>query len=61
MVYHRILNIPVLYSRTLLFINSIYNDLHLLTPNSQYVFPSPPFPFGNHKFIFYVSESLSVL
>ena len=36
MVYHRILNIyPVLYSRTLLFIHPIYNNLRLLTPNFQ--------------------------
>ena len=41
MVYHRILN-TVLYaiSRTLLFIHSIYNSLHLLTPNS-YSIPPP--------------------
>ena len=36
MIYHRILNIiPWLYSRTLLFICSIYNSLHLKIPNSQ--------------------------
>ena len=29
---------PVLYSRTLLFIHSIYNSLHLLSPN--FVYPS---------------------
>ena len=34
MIYHRILNtVTVLYSRTLLFIHSIYNSLHLLTRN----------------------------
>ena len=34
MIYHRILNtVTVLYSRTLLFIHSIYNSMHLLTRN----------------------------
>ena len=42
-VYHRILNIvPVLYSRTLLFIHLICNSLRLLTPNSQCFPPLPP-------------------
>ena len=39
-------NIPVLYSRILLFL-SMYNSLHMLTPNSQSI-PSPPlFPRKN--------------
>ena len=25
------------------------------------IYPSPPFPFGNQKFVFYVYESISVL
>ena len=25
------------------------------------IYPSPPFPFGNHKFVFYDCDSLSVL
>ena len=29
------IQVPVLYSRTLLFIHPIHNSLHLLTPNSQ--------------------------
>ena len=32
----------VLYSRTLLFINLIYNTLHLLIPNSQSIHPLTP-------------------
>ena len=55
MAYHRIVNIvfPMLYSRILLFIHSIYSSLHLLIPNSQSFPPLLP-PLGNHKsrFIF---------
>ena len=48
----------MLYSRTLLFIHSLYNSLHLLTPNSQSI-PSPsPSPLGNHKSVLYVCESM---
>ena len=32
----------MLYSRTSLFIHSIYNSLHLLTPNSHSIPPPPP-------------------
>ena len=45
----------MLYSRTLLFIRSIYNSLCLLTPNSQSI-PAPPL--GNHKSVLYVCESV---
>ena len=31
----------VLYNRTLLFIHSVYNSLHELTPSSQSIPPSP--------------------
>ena len=42
MVYHRILNVvPMLDSRTLLFIHPIYNSLHLLIPNSHSILSSP--------------------
>ena len=50
MGYHRILNtFPVLYNRTFLFIHSIYNSLHLLTPNSRSIPPPLPLPIGNHR------------
>ena len=40
MVYYRILNIAlVLYSNTLLFIHSIYDNMHLLIPNYQFSCP----------------------
>ena len=46
---------PVLYGRTLLFIHSIYNSLHLLVLNSQ----STPTPsFDNSKSILYIYESI---
>jgi len=35
---------PVLYSRTLLFIHSIYNSLYLLTPKSHSFHPPPHSP-----------------
>ena len=48
---------PVLYSRTLLFIHSMYNSLCLLTPNSHSIPPPPPTPppaVGNHKSVLFV-------
>ena len=48
MVYHRILNIfLVMYSRTLLFIHSIYNNLHLLPPNLPLHYSPTPSPLAN--------------
>ena len=62
MVHHRILNIvPCAISRTLLFIHSLCNSLHLLIPNSQSTPLPPPLPLGNHKSVLYVCESVSVL
>ena len=59
LVYHRILNIvPVLYSRTLLFIHPGYIGLHLLIPNSQSNPPLLPLPLGNHKSGFHVCKSV---
>ena len=52
--------LPVLHSRTLLFIHPTYNSLHLLISNSQSVPPLSSLSFGNHKSILYVCESLSV-
>ena len=50
----------LLYSRSLLFIHPIYNNLHLLIPNSQSILPPLPLPLGNHKSVLYVCESVSV-
>ena len=50
---------PVLYSRTLLFIHSECNSLHLPNVNSLSI-PLPP-PLGNHKSDLYVCESVSLL
>ena len=33
------LSLPMLYNRTLLFIRSMYNNLHLIIPNSHYNLP----------------------
>ena len=51
----------VLYSRTLLFIHSKCNSLHLLTPNSQSVPLPPPLPFGNHKSVLSTTEYYSAI
>ena len=45
MVYHGTLNIAVYaYSRTLLFISSVYKSLHLAIPTSQSIPPPSPSP-----------------
>ena len=49
----------VLYTRTLLFIHSIYNSLNLLIPKSQ-SFTPPSLPLGNQKSVLYVCETVSV-
>ena len=38
----------------LLLVYFIYSSLYLLIPYSWFVLPSTLFPFGNHKFVFYV-------
>ena len=58
-VYSKTLTmVPTLYSGTLLFIL----DAVVLSANLNcLIYPSPtPFPFGNHNFVFYVYESVSV-
>ena len=47
----------VLYSRTLLFIHSLYS-FFLLILNSQSIPLSPALPPGNHKSVLYVYESV---
>ena len=51
---------PVLHSRTLPFIHSKCNSLHLPTPNSHSITLPPCLPLGNHKSDLYVCESVSV-
>ena len=48
----------VLYSRSLLLFYFKYSNVYMSIPNSQFI-PLPPLPFGNHKFVFYVCESVS--
>ena len=53
-------NCPVLYRRSLLFICSIYNSLHLLIPNSPSIPPSSPSPWQlQFCFLFVISSSVS--
>ena len=60
MVYPRILNIvPCATSRTLLFIHSMCNSLHLLTPNSQSIPPPHPSPLATTS-LFSMSVSLTL-
>ena len=56
-VYHRIIQFPVLYSRTLLFIHPIYNSLPLLIPDSQSFPPTPSSPLATTS-LFSMSVSL---
>ena len=50
---------PVLYSRTSLLSHSQFRSLHLPTPSSPSI-PAPPLlPFGNHKSVLSVCESVS--
>ena len=48
------------YSRTLLFIHSIYNSLHLLSQTPTTSLSHPACYLNNHEFILYVHESVSV-
>ena len=49
------IQLPVLCSRTWLFIHSVYKSLHLLIPTScSFPFPSPPNPLGNHQSALYI-------
>ena len=50
MVYLRIwIWFSVLHSRTLLFIHSVYNSLHLLIPNSQFISPPASILLDSHR------------
>ena len=50
----------VLYSRSVLIICYMYISVYMLIPVHNLSSPLP-FPFGNHKFVVEVSESVSVL
>ena len=60
--YYRILSreFSVCYSRSLLVIYDSYSRVYLLIPYSSFI-PPRPVPFGIHKFVFQVCESVSVL
>ena len=60
MGYYKIIEYSSLYSRSL-FIYFIYRRVSVLILTSQFILPPPSFPFGKHKFVFYVCESFSVL
>ena len=53
--------LPVLHSRALLVVCFKHSSVYTLIPNSSFIPPPPPFPFGNHNFVFEVCESVSVL
>ena len=54
-VYDKILNtVPRAIQQILLVYLFIYGSVHLLIPYSRFIPPRLPFPFGNHKFVFYV-------
>ena len=52
---------PTVPQWELLFINSICNNLHLLTPNSHSIRPPTPCLLGNHISVLYVIGSVFVL
>ena len=51
---------PVLYGKSLLLIYFMCSSLHRFIPVSSFIIP-PTFTVGNHKFVCYVCESVSVL
>ena len=53
---------PVLYSRPLLVIYFIYSSIywHIQSQSPNFSL-FPPFPPGNHKFVFYMYDSISAL
>ena len=58
---HKTLTVfPVLYSRPLLVVRFKYSSVYMSIPNSITI-TFPTFPSGNHKFLFYVVGSVSVL
>ena len=63
LVYHRIVNIVpcAIHPIYKMLIHPIYNSLHLLISNSQSLPPPPLTPLGNHRYVLYVCESVSVL
>ena len=48
-LFHYGLSQDIEYSRTLLFIQPIYNSWHWLIPSAQS--PPPLLPLGNHRFV----------
>ena len=57
--YKTLHRVPVLDRRS--FLSSfIFSDGYVLIPNSWFIPPAPPFPFGNHEFVFCVCESVPV-
>lgn len=61
MFHHEWLDIvPCAIQRGLIAYHPKFSSLHLLTPNSRCI-PLPSLPLGNHKFILYVLECVSVV
>ena len=48
------------YGRFLLVIYFMYSNMYMSIPISQSI-PAPPFPNSNHKFVFYICDSILVL
>ena len=59
-LYRVLSRVPVLHSRSLLVTYFIHSSVYVSIPISQFI-PLPPFPSGNHKFVFYICDSISVL
>ena len=59
-IFHYDLSQGTEYSRNLLVTHSIHARSHLLTPNSLSITPQPHTPRGNHMFVLYLRDSISV-
>ena len=55
------ISVPLLFSRTWLFIHPVYSSWHLLIPHSHSIPPPLFVPLANHTSLLYVGESVSIL
>ena len=59
--YYKILNVTLYAIQWDLVVYLAYIQLFASANPKLLIYPSCPFPFGNHKFVFYVCGSISVL
>ena len=59
--YYKILSIVPCAIQWVLVVYLFYIQYCVSINPKFLIYPSPPSPFGNHKFVFYACESISVL